>query len=105
MPTHQTEHNGHRVSRRINNDWQKTAKQAADVLSRLDVPQVIRKNPYPAMAVAAGAGLLIGVTVGSRLVRLIVGSVGMYAAGEFAKKYAKQAMQNMDFDDDDIEVD
>ena len=103
MPTQHTEHNGHRVSRR-STDWQATAKQAADVLSRLDVPHVIRKNPSPAMAVAAGAGLLIGITVGSRLVRMLVGSVGMYAVGEVAKKYAKQAMQNIDFEDDEIEV-
>ena len=102
MTVHQTANNGHRVSRR-NSDWQATAKQAADVLSRLDVPHVIRKNPYPAMAVAAGAGLLIGITVGSRLVRMLVGSVGMYAAGEVAKKYAKQAMQNMDFGDEDVD--
>lgn len=101
MPTTHTAHNnGHRVSRR-NSDWQATAKQAADVLSRLDVPHVIRKNPYPAMAVAAGAGLLIGITVGSRLVRMLVGSVGMYAVGEVAKKYAKQAMQNIDFEEED----
>ena len=102
MPIQHTEHNGHRGSRR-NSDWQATAKQAADVLSRLDVPHVIRKNPYPAMAVAAGAGLLIGITVGSRLVRMLVGSVGMYAVGEVAKKYAKQAMQNIDFDEDDAD--
>ncbi len=102
MATHQTEHNGHRVSRR-SNDWQKTAKQAADVLSKLDVPQVIRKNPYPALAVAAGAGLLLGITVGSRLVRMLVGTAGMYAAGELAKKYAKQAMQNMDFGDEEAD--
>ena len=102
MPTTHTEHNGHRVSRRNpTTDWQATAKQAADVLSRFDVPHVIRKNPYPAMAVAAGAGILIGVTVGSRLVRMIAGSVGMYALGEVAKKYAKQAMQNIDFEDAD----
>ena len=74
------------------------------MLSRLDVPHVIRKNPYPALAVAAGAGLIIGVTVGSKLVRMLVGSVGMYAVGEVAKKYAKQALQNVDFDDDiDVE--
>jgi len=105
MPSTHTEHNGHRVSRR-RNDWQATAKQAADALSQLDVPHVIRKNPYPAMAVAAGAGLLIGTIVGSRMIRMLVGSVGMYAVGEVAKKYAKQAMQNMDWDDDEeIEVD
>ena len=103
MPTQQSAHNGHRVSRR-NSDWQATAKQAADVLSRLDVPHVIRKNPYPALAIAAGAGLLIGVTVGSKLIRMLVGSVGMYAVGEVAKKYAKQALQNVDFDDEiDVE--
>jgi hypothetical protein len=104
MPTQQSEHNGHRVSRRNKSDWQATAKQAAEVLSRLDVPHVIRKNPYPALAVAAGAGLLIGVTLGSKLIRMLVGSVGMYAVGEVAKKYAKQALQNVDFDDDiDVE--
>jgi hypothetical protein len=105
MPTTHTANNGHhRVSRRSTNDWQATAKQAADVLSKLDVPHVIRKNPYPALAVAAGAGLIIGITVGSRLVRMLVGSVGMYAVGEVARKYARQAMENMDFEDE-IEVD
>ena len=101
MPTQHTEHNGHRGSRKIrNSDWQATAKQAADVLSRLDVPQVIRKNPYPVIAIAAGAGLLIGITVGSRLVRMLVGTVGMYAAGEVARKYARQAMENMNADEE-----
>jgi hypothetical protein len=107
MPIHhQTANNGHRVSRRTPNDWQKTAKQAADVLSQLDVPHVIRKNPNAAIAVAAGAGLLIGVAVGSRLVRMLVGTVGMYAFGEVARKYARQALENVDFgDEDDMEVD
>ena len=103
MPTHHTANNGHRVSRR-NSDWQATAKQAADVLSKLDVPHVIRKNPYPALAIATGAGLLIGITVGSRLVRMLVGTIGMYAVGEVAKKYAKQAMENIEMDEE-IDVD
>ena len=106
MPTQHNEHNGHRGSRRIkSSDWQATAKQAADVLSRLDVPHVIRKNPYPVIAIAAGAGLLIGITVGSRLVRMLVGTVGMYAAGEVARKWARQAMENMVDEHEMVDVD
>ena len=30
----------------------------------------------------------------------LVGTVGMYAVGEVAKKYARQAMENMDIDEE-----
>jgi hypothetical protein len=93
------QHNGHRrASRRGNeHDWQATARDALGRLSKMDVPDVIRKNPYPALAVAGAAGLLIGITVGSRLVRMIVGSIGMYALSELGKRYASQAFENMEF--------
>ena len=57
--------NGHRrVQRRgvEQRDWQATAKEALGALSKMDVPNVIRKNPYPALAIAGAAGLLVGIT-------------------------------------------
>ena len=99
------QHNGHRrASRRGNeHDWQATARDALGRLSEMDVPEVIRKNPYPALAIAGAAGLLIGITVGSRLVRMIVGSIGMYALGELGRRYAAQAFENMDVGYEDEE--
>ena len=107
------EHNGHRrVSRRATHehDWQSTAREALGALSKMDVPNVIRKNPYPALAIAGATGLLIGITVGSRMVRMLIGSIGMYAASELGRRYAGQILQNMEmgaFQDEEepIEVD
>jgi len=93
------QHNGHRrrFSRREReHDWQSTARDALGRLSKMDVPDVIRKNPYPALAIVGAAGLLVGITVGSRLVRMIVGSIGMYAISEVGKRYAAQAFENME---------
>ena len=95
------QHNGHRrASRRGTNerDWQSTARDALGALSKMDVPDVIRKNPYPAIAIAGAAGLLIGITVGSRMVRMLVGSIGMYALSELGKRYAGQFLENMEMD-------
>ncbi len=95
------EHNGHRAARRGRNedrDWQATARDAVRSLQRMDVPDVIRKNPGPAMAIAGATGLVLGITIGSRLVRMIVGSIGMYALSEFGRRYARQALENMDFE-------
>jgi hypothetical protein len=93
-------HNGHRVSRRgfDQREWQSTARDAFRALSRMDVPNVIRKNPVPALAIAGAAGLLIGITVGSRMVRMIVGSIGMYAISEIGRRYTRQAFEGIAFE-------
>ena len=99
MREHMPEHNGHRTRRgRDDRDWQETARDAFGALQKMDVPDVIRKNPYPAMAVAGAVGLFLGITVGSRMVRMIIGSIGMYALGEMGRRYARQALENMDFE-------
>ncbi len=93
-------HNGHRVARRgfDQRDWQSTARDAFKSLSRMDVPDVVRKNPAPSLAIAGAAGLLIGVAIGSRIVRMIVGSVGMYAITELGRRYARQALEDVGFE-------
>jgi hypothetical protein len=96
-------HNGHRVARHgfEQRDWQSTARDAFQTLSRMDVPDVVRKNPVPSLAIAGAAGLLIGITIGSRIVRMIVGSVGMYAISELGRRYARQALEDVAFEGED----
>lgn len=100
MRENMPEHNGHRTSRRgrYERDWPANVRDAFGALQKMDVPDVIRKNPYPAMAVAGAVGLMIGITVGSRMVRMIIGSIGMYALGELGRRYAREALENMDFE-------
>ena len=78
-----------------NGHGESTKSRFTAAMSRFDIPDTIRKYPVPAIAIASGAGALIGLTVGSRLVRILIGSVGMYTVGEMLRRYATQAMDDL----------
>jgi hypothetical protein len=73
----------------------RTKETVTAAIKSLDLPETIRKYPYPAVAIASGAGMVLGLTVGSRLVRMLVGSVGMYTVSELLRRYAKKALDDM----------
>jgi hypothetical protein len=79
------------------NDHENSSKKDifTQALTQLDLPETIRKYPLPAIAIATGIGAALGLTVGSRLVRLLVGSVGMYTVSELLRRYAKDTLDDM----------
>ncbi|HEY1958431.1 MAG TPA: hypothetical protein VGH28_22595 [Polyangiaceae bacterium] len=106
MPTNNSIHepNGHRPQKheaRLES-FAAVARQAKGALGKLDVQDSVRNYPYAAVAIAGGAGLVIGLTVGSRLIRMIVGSVGVFTVSELLRRYARRALDEMV---DEYEVD
>jgi hypothetical protein len=103
MPTHsasresdgQSTH-AHRGERRSS-----AAQRAKERLEDFDVPAAVRDHPWAALGIAGGVGLVIGATLGSRLVRMLVGSVGMFTVSELLRRYARRTLDEMD----DIEAD
>ena len=96
MFINRTPNDGQRNASRNNNGRAQSPTDAfAAAISRLDLPETIRKHPYPAVAVAGAVGAAIGLTVGSRLVRVLVGSVGMYTLSELLRRYAKKTIDEM----------
>ena len=92
MFIHRTQNEG---ERRTNNGHGESRKDPFAAIARLDIPDAVRKHPLPAVVIAGGAGALIGLTVGSRLVRIIIGSVGMYTLSEVLRRYATQAIDDL----------
>ena len=91
------EHNGHqreRTQARVD-AWANAARQAKGALSSLGIEGTVRKYPYAAVAIAGGAGFVVGLTIGSRLVRMLVGSVGMFTVSELFRRYARRALDEM----------
>ena len=89
---------------RTQNEGQRTARENGHGASRndpfaaltsLDVPATIRKYPFQALAIAGGTGALIGLTMGSRIARIVVGSVGMYTLSEALRRYAKKTIDEL----------
>jgi len=90
MPTNHThEPDGPHRPRAPREVWSTATRKA------LDLSDTVRDHPYAAIAIAGGAGLLVGATLGSRLVRMLVGSVGMYTASELLRRYALRALDGM----------
>jgi hypothetical protein len=56
---------------------------------RLDVESAIRKHPLPAIATAAAVGATLGITLGSRIMRMIIASVGMYTLTDVLQQWTK----------------
>jgi hypothetical protein len=63
-------------------------------LANLDVADLIRKHPLPVLAAASTVGLILGVTIGSKAVRMLVTSVGMFTLTEIARRYAQRALDD-----------
>lgn len=63
-------------------------------MANLDVADLIRKHPLPLLAAASAVGLVIGVTIGSKAVRMLIGSVGMFTLTEIARRYAQRALDD-----------
>ena len=96
MNNNMNEPNGHHEHTQARLDaWATAAREAKGALGNLDIEQTVRKYPYAAVAIAGGAGLVIGLTVGSRLIRMLVGSVGMFTVSEFLRRYARRALDEM----------
>jgi hypothetical protein len=91
--------NGKRDVRRRADEGESPKEMFLGMLSQLDVPATVRRHPLPSVAIAGGVGMAIGLTVGSRLVRMIIGSVGMYTVSELLKRYAKSALDEMKADE------
>lgn len=97
MPTNNSIHepNGHRPQGVRLDAFKSVARQAKGALGKLDVEDTVKSYPYAAVAIAGGAGLVIGLTVGSRLIRMIVSSVGMFTVSELLRRYARRALDEM----------
>jgi hypothetical protein len=63
-------------------------------MANLDVADLIRKQPLPVLAAASTVGLILGVTIGSKAVRMLVSSVGMFTLTEIARRYAQSALDD-----------
>ena len=88
------EHNGHREHTRMD-AFASAARQAKGAIGNLHIDETVRDYPYAAIAIAGGAGLLVGLTVGSRLIRVLVSSVGMFTVSELLRRYARRALDEM----------
>ena len=94
MFIHRTANDGHQKPRIKNNGPSQAKNAFVETLERVDVPEIIRQYPYQSIAVASGVGAIIGLTVGSRLMRMLVGSVGMYTVSELLRRYAKKTLDD-----------
>ena len=72
-------------------------EEGQGVLTRID--EQLRANPYLALGIGAGAGLLVGSLFGSRIGRMALLLAGGYVASEFVKRGGLE----LDSDDDDEE--
>ncbi len=93
MNTHHAQANGHR-----SHNKKTIASEVFDVRKLEDVAGVVRKHPLPAIAIASALGATLGLTLGSRIMRMIVGSVGAYAISDLLQRFAKQTLAEMDRD-------
>jgi len=75
--------------------WSSAAERAKGAFSKLDVRETVRRYPYAAIAVASGVGVVVGATLGSRLVRMLIGSVGMFTVSELLRRYAQRALDDL----------
>lgn len=94
---HSQDHDGPQKTR-AEEPWASAAHRAKGALSRLDVRETVRRYPYGALALAGGAGVLVGATLGSRLVRMLVGSVGVFTVSELLRRYAQRALDELEME-------
>ncbi len=72
-------------------------EEGESMLARVD--EQLRANPYLALGIGAGAGLLVGSLFGSRIGRMALLLAGGYVASEFVKR------GGLDLDDEDDDED
>jgi hypothetical protein len=72
-------------------------EEGESMLARID--EQLRANPYLALGLGAGAGLLVGSLFGSRIGRMALLLAGGYVASEFVKRGGL----DLDAEDDDEE--
>jgi hypothetical protein len=82
--------NGHRRAKP--KPLAKSLREAKRMLSQLDVRATIRKHPLPSVALVGAASAVLGLTVGSKAMRMLVSSVGMYALSEFFRRHIKDLL-------------
>jgi hypothetical protein len=95
MFTTRTQNNDGARSTKKNHEDKDVKNVLTAAFEKLDMPETIRNHPYSAVAIASGVGMAVGLTLGSKLVRIIVGSVGMYTLSELLRRYAQATLDEM----------
>ena len=55
----------------------------------------MKHDPYTALGMAAAAGIGVGILLGSRILRTVIGSAVSYAVIEVARTYVREQMASM----------
>jgi hypothetical protein len=70
-------------------------KNIKKTIANVDFAGLLRKRPLTTLAVASAVGLVVGLTIGSRAMRMLVASVGMMTLTDLARRYAQRAVDDL----------
>jgi hypothetical protein len=70
-------------------------KNIKKTIASVDFAGLLRKHPVPTLAAATAVGLVVGLTIGSRAMRVLISSVGMMTLTDLARRYVQRAVDDL----------